>query len=670
MRTLSLLLLVLSLKTVAFGQAVNRPDTKFGNVKPEDFAPAAYAVDSQANAVVLFDLGKAEYGTDLRGGFSIIYKFHQRIRLMNKNGFDAATVEIPVLKATGIEEILEKVEATTYNLEGDKVVATKVDKSSIFKDKLSKDYQVQKFTFPNLKEGCIIEYTYTISSPFTRYLHEWNFQGDHPVLWSEYDVMVPSLYNFVIIKQGYFPYAVEKSEVTSKNYSVYVPASTAYEKGQNANFNFDVYHTTWAMENVPSLKEEEFTTTLENHVARVSFQLRSIHYPDRAPQPQMGTWFQVAEELMKDEDFGKALTDNNGWLSDDVKRLTASAATQTEKAKKIFEFVRDNFTCTDASAIFLTSPLKKVFESKKGAVSDLNLLLAAMLKKAGFEVQPLLLSTRAHGRAYEEYPVMERLNYVIVRAKVDDNYTLLDASDGKMGYGKLPIRCYNGGARIIDAMPELVQISPDSLRETKITSVFIMNSEDKKGLQGSFTSNLGQYESYSLRHKLAKQTSEEFFKEVKKNYSFDVDIKNPQTDNLTAYEQPITLKYDFTFSLDEDILYVNPMLAEATKENPFKSARRYYPVEMPFVSQEIYVLDMEIPEGYVVDELPKSSRILFNENEGMFEYLISSDGKNIRLRSKISLNKATFDPEDYESLREFFAFIVKKHSEQIVLKKK
>jgi hypothetical protein len=34
------------------------------------------------------------------------------------------------------------------------------------------------------------------------------------------------------------------------------------------------------------------------------------------------------------------------------------------------------------------------------------------------------------------------------------------------------------------------------------------------------------------------------------------------------------------------------------------------------------------------------------------------------------LNKANFQPEDYNTLRDFFAYVVKKQSEQIVFKKK
>jgi hypothetical protein len=34
------------------------------------------------------------------------------------------------------------------------------------------------------------------------------------------------------------------------------------------------------------------------------------------------------------------------------------------------------------------------------------------------------------------------------------------------------------------------------------------------------------------------------------------------------------------------------------------------------------------------------------------------------------LKKANFKPEDYNSLRDFFAYVVKKQSEQVVFKKK
>jgi hypothetical protein len=112
------------------------------------------------------------------------------------------------------------------------------------------------------------------------------------------------------------------------------------------------------------------------------------------------------------------------------------------------------------------------------------------------------------------------------------------------------------------------------------------------------------------------------------------------------------------------------MMSEAYKDNPFKSETRLYPVEMPSASDETYVFNMEIPKGYVVDELPKPTKVSLNETDGFFEYLIAKDDTNVQLRARVKLNKANFLPDDYSGLRDFFAFIVKKQSEQIVFKKK
>ncbi len=112
------------------------------------------------------------------------------------------------------------------------------------------------------------------------------------------------------------------------------------------------------------------------------------------------------------------------------------------------------------------------------------------------------------------------------------------------------------------------------------------------------------------------------------------------------------------------------MFTEGYKENPFGAAERKYPVEMPYTFDETYVLLMDIPIGYTVDEMPKSTKVKFNEDEGYFEYLLDKDENQIRLRSRVFLNKATFLPEDYSTLRDFFAFVVKKQNEQVVFKKK
>ncbi len=52
-------------------------------------------------------------------------------------------------------------------------------------------------------------------------------------------------------------------------------------------------------------------------------------------------------------------------MEDDLKKITAGAIDETEKAKKIYNYVRDNFICTDEDAKYLSQPIKKVFQLKK-----------------------------------------------------------------------------------------------------------------------------------------------------------------------------------------------------------------------------------------------------------------------------------------------------------------
>lgn len=142
-------------------------------------------------------------------------------------------------------------------------------------------------------------------------------------------------------------------------------------------------------------------------------------------------------------------------------------------------------------------------------------------------------------------------------------------------------------------------------------------------------------------------------------------------EDLNELESPVMVKYEFKMQVgNEDVLYINPMLSEAHKNNPFKSMERKFPVEMNSVSDEVYSFNMDVPEGYVVDELPKSTMANFNEHEGQFQYLIQQQENHIQLRCRIKLNKANFEPDDYSTLREFYDLIVKKEAEQIVLKKK
>lgn len=649
--------------------AQDKSPVKFGKISPEDFDLSKHHFDTSVNAVVIADIGSSYFEGNNKGWFTLYFKRQKRVKILNRNGFNAANEDVVLYSKGQDEEKVENLKASTYNLEDGKVVETRLDNSSLFKEKLSNNLVRKKFTFPAVKENSIIEFSYTLSSDFLFNLQPWTFQDEYPCLWSEYQVAIPDFFNYVSLGQGYVPYFINKATSSYKSYNVLERGESLSERDNHVAIMANVTNTRWVIKDVPAIKEENFTSTLKNHLSKIEFQLSQYRFPNSPVKVIMGNWVSASEDLMKDEDFGLPIEKENNWLNDDLKTILAGSSDQLEIARKIYSFVRNNFTCTNYNDLKLNTSLKTIFKNKNGSVADINLLLVAMLRHQDIKTDPLLLSTRQHGVANELYPIMNRFNYVIAAAHIADNTYYLDATR-PLGFGKLAGECYNGVGRVISKEPSAVYFETDSLKEQKFTSIFIVNN-DKGEIEGSYKSSLGFIESSDIREKIKRNGNESFFKKLKSGYSSDFKIYNEGIDSLKILEEPVAVRYEFTLATNnEDILYFNPLMSEGYKENLFKAAERSYPVEMPYTMNETFVLNMEIPKNYVIDELPKSAKVDFNNGEGFFEYMIGKNGEGIQLRSRIVLKKANFTSDDYNSLRDFFGYVVKKHNEQIVFKKK
>ena len=128
MRPAYLLIIFAIVANNTFAQKGFPSKYKFGNVTQQDFAPKIYSLDSNAQAVILFDKGVANYVPDNKGWFNIEYVYSKKIRILSKNQFDLATIEIPLYKDNNQEDKVEKIEAVTYNMENNVIVSTKMDK--------------------------------------------------------------------------------------------------------------------------------------------------------------------------------------------------------------------------------------------------------------------------------------------------------------------------------------------------------------------------------------------------------------------------------------------------------------------------------------------------------------------------------------------------------------
>ncbi|HXB34515.1 MAG TPA: DUF3857 domain-containing protein [Puia sp.] len=649
MRGLLIVILVLSGLP---GLAQEKSPVVFGRVSAADFAVTTLGGDTAADVVVISDVGiksfERPYATS--NAWDGYLQHTKRLLILKRRGFEASTVTIPLFMFKGLSEEITELKAATYNLEDGKVVKTELDKKGIYTEKLSENIMTERFAFPAVKVGSIIEYTYKEKSQYGFNNETWYFQGIYPCLWSEYVVSIPSGFIYSIVPHSYLPFYIDTIETKKRSEfgSVYGAIKT--------------FHL--VVRNVPALKEQPHTTTIRNWLARVEI------------RPGVGPlgWRLLEWQLMQSDRFGADLTAGNSWLDKDMQEITAGVGDDLGKARKIYAYVRDHFSCNKRPGYIMANTLKTVYKARSGSEAELNLLLTAMLDHEKLYAVPVLLSTRSNGFLNPKLPQPAVLNYVICKLRCGPKFYYLDVSDPDLQYGQLPLECYNDYDVVIDsaAIYTEANLTADSLTELKKVVVFLSNG-DKGGLEGSVQIFPGIAEATEIRKKVKTQGGDKKFQDQLRNgLTPEATVTDLEIDSLRLPDEPLVVNYSCHLATDSTaaIYYFTPILADRMAENPIKDALRIYPVEMPYGEDVNYILTMDIPSGYAVEELPKSERVLLNNNGGYFEYILSQDGEQIHFRTRVRLAKANFQPQEYEDLRNFFSTIVEKESEQIVFKKK
>lgn len=655
-----------------WAEAQKIPEIKFGKITAAEVTKRQYDIDTGAAAVVLADIGQTIVKGNDKGTVSLEFKHHRRIHILKQSGYDHATYEFRLYKQGDDQEQLRDLKAVTYNVENGKLVETKLNtKGSVFTEKIDRNSTIRRFAFPNVKEGSVIELEYKISSDFLFNLQPWAFQGEIPVLWSLYTVSMPQFLNYVMIEQGNLPYEIRDQNDRQGSYLVEIPKEVYGGKQTSDRYDITcaVADFRWAMKNVPAFSRDPYLNSPVNYLAKLDFQLAG-YAPPFTEMKIMTTWPDLTSRLLSRADFGGQLVNNTYWIAETNSKIGRSVGTETERAARVYEYIRKNFTCTGYNQLYADSPLDKVVERKKGGVAELNLVLTALLRDAGLPADPVILSTKEHGLVNDSYPVIGPFNYVICRVKADGKEIFLDASRPALGFGKLPAACYNGTARVVNKEATVINPHPDLLTEARQTSVMLFNDPGGKWT-ASVNRLFGYYESEKLRSSISEKGSSGTIKEWAAAFPMEVTTDSLQWQDLEDPGQPLRAEFLARGTHgSEDVLYFTPVFLHSYQQNPFKAATRTYPVHMPYREQELYTLNMELPPGYKVDEMPKPVVLKLNDKGDIqFSYQVSVAADKLTLNYKLESRRAVFAPEEYNQLRDFYAAVQAKLQEQVVFKK-
>lgn len=645
---------------------------ELGNVTLAELNEKVHPTDSSAVAAILFEKGRTYFEYKQGEGFTLYTSVEVKIKIYKKEGYDWAEKNVAYYVGGNTDENVTFSKAITYNNVGGVIEKTKLKSDGEFIEKVDKFTSRKKITLPNVKEGSIIEYKYIINSPYISTLPDWSFQTSIPVNYSQYETFIPEYFVYNTYRKGYLN-ATETKNTTQKRITINTKTAP---RGYVGGYTHDVDEidytenaTLYKLQNIPALKDESYVNNIDNYTASVQHELSSTRMPNAAFEMLSNSWKDVAKKIFDNEEFGNQLNKNN-YYEEDITALIKTATGNEEKIKLIFNFVKSRMNWNKYLGYLCDVGVKKAYQDKVGNSADINLMLVSMLKYAGLDANPVLVSTISNGIAL--FPSRNGFNQVIASVILNNDIVLLDATNKNALPNILPFRDLNWLGRIIkkDGTSEFIDLTP---KTNSVDIVNMMVSIYENGeVEGKVRESYKDYNALRYRENYESLSKDSYLEILERNNN-GIEIDNYEIENKILENESIVEKYSFKSNkLIEKIankLYFSPLLYLSVSKNPFNQEKRNYPVDFSFPFKDKQTIIVAIPDGYAVESIPKPIAIAMDNNYGSYNFTITNTDKQIQIATTLDINASIIPAEDYSFLKEFYKIMIEKQNEKIVLVK-
>jgi len=252
----------------------------FGDIDVSDLKMTSCNFEPDAPALKLFDITETDFNLFSNGSSKMKIEHRVRIKIFNEKGYEYATVRIPYISKRGIGKIKE-LRGIVYTLDNSgKIIKEELERNDFFKQNVVENLGMVSFTFPNLKPGSVVEYSYTRVENNIYQIDPWIIQSEIPVQYSSFSIKTPP---FAVLKGKLFgPDSVEFKSKISNNYG---PGKNAFYK-----------------ENITSFKPEPFMTSDKDNMMKMVF----FHIPQPSLYAGLLTssqniWREVGDYFLRSE---------------------------------------------------------------------------------------------------------------------------------------------------------------------------------------------------------------------------------------------------------------------------------------------------------------------------------------------------------------------------------
>lgn len=632
----------------------NGQHTRLGEVTISDFKTES-VTDPNPDAIFIYKKVHIDFQDNVYYSAFQHRTIHHRILIKNEKGLRYATIQLDLYrKSLKDSERIDKLKGYTYNLVDGKIQKESLKKSAVFKEDLSENYFRKAFVMPNVQVGSIIEYEYTIDSS-TYAIDDVIIQEQVPVNLLDFKLNPRYDANYNILLNPRSDYLSQLTEQGSKK------SLLILDKDNDVRL---------LLENVPAFKSEPMAGEESIYIAKMILELKEILRDSNYSELLSNDWYEVSVRVLKKYNLQEALTKED-FFKNDFNERQRLGSSEEEQLQEVLNFLKTKVVWNGRYGKYPTDGFKEIYQKGDGNAADINLLLVLLLRSMDIDANPVLVSTKNNGTPTN--PTLDGFNYVVVEAAMPSgNKYLLDGTEKYASPNVLPVRALNWQGRVIkdllnsywtDLMPKYAS--------KELTQINVAIGNDLK-VDAILKKRLTKHSAYNLRNRL-EFVDEDKYREVLSKNKSGLDISNVVISEKENVLAPLEYTYNFNFrdgvETIGDKLYISPLFHEATSINPFILDERKLPIDFSFPVSYKYTVLIKLPEGYEVMSLPKNLSTTFNDNKCSYSYVLEQVDNAIRLSSTLDITQSIILPEEYKLFKEFFAAMVDKELEKIVLTK-
>jgi hypothetical protein len=632
-------LLTLSFTLLSVGASAQFSD--FGSVSANEMDMKACTFDAEASAVVLLDEGYSDY-TDEHG---LMTYYHKRIKILKEDGIKYGEVKFTYYSDDDFESV-DNIEAISINTdENGRRRDIAVENKSIYTKRVSKYRTEISFAFPNVKAGTILEYKYRINAKHYGGLRDWYFQSEIPV--------VKSSYRLKVVPGHEISYLVQYNP----DYKV------------NVNRALNDQSTKFEMYNIPALTDEPFMDAREDYIQKVIFQTTK-YTGSVGVLKYMTTWKEVNRELYSRSDFGRQLKIKIDECQDFI-NTSLNGKTEVEKIQMIHHYVAGNLAWDGTNSLTADGGIKNLWKKKTGNSAEINLLLVNLLREAGLQAYPMLVSERGHGRVNKDQPFISQFNNVYAAVFVGNKKYYLDATDKLTPCLITPYSILNSTAFIADNdAGGLTDIQENDVRYSDNVTISATLNESGE-LSGKVNV---ESKGYARAEKVRSYTrsKSDYVENYIKSGMVNVEVNNFDIKNIEQEDLPVTQAFDFKTNIQTtgEYSFLSFNWFTGLQNNPFIVNSRFSNINFGYKKTINLTYLINLPANVNIDAIPKGIKLVNPDQTVTFTRQFFQEGSQLMAKIRVDIDKTLFGVGEYGQVQDFFKQMVNLMNEQVILKSK